>query len=264
LTESQPTTGLERQPYRGSPTGYDAVFARVRPKDRTQDQKRLDAWGRFLIPLPWVWWWTLTLKPFYKRSEVEVFHPAEVDFQGEFWPESTGVKELKPPLLCPAGVKRARIGLKRFTKQVRRLLPYPHKLESFVVSQRQPHSRSLHLHGLSYGEGLEDVNRKALEEWCWRHIGKAEIRLYDPCKGARFYAAKHLFHQDADAFDIVISREVSRLAGSGEGSQTQPPLVQAAQMDIRQRIYIDLLRLLAPRGILGCLMSLHNVSEGQQ
>ncbi|GAH97143.1 unnamed protein product, partial [marine sediment metagenome] len=94
--------------------------------------------------------------------------------------------------------------------------------------------------------GLEAVNRKGLEEWCWAHIGKASIRLYDPCKGARFYAAKHLFHQDADAFDIVISREVSRLAGSGEGS-LQPPLVQAAQMDIRQRIYIDLLRLLALR-----------------
>ncbi|GAH91594.1 unnamed protein product [marine sediment metagenome] len=166
----------------------------------------------------------------------------EIDAQGQLWPESTGVKELKPPLLCPTGVKRARRGLKLFTKQVRRLLPYPHRLESFTVFQRQPHSRSLHLHGLSYGEGLEAVNRKALETWCWHHVGKAQVRLYNPALGARFYATQHLFHQDADTFDVALPSGLSRM-GSEEGLQAQPPLVQAAQMDIGQRLYIDLMRL---------------------
>jgi len=171
----------------------------------------------------------------------------EIDAQGNLWPETTGVKELKPPLLCPAGVKRARRGLKLFTKHIRRQLPYPHWLETFTVFQRQPHSRSLHLHGLSYGAGLEDVNRKALETWCWNHVGLARVRLYDPCKGARFYATQHLFHQDADTFDIALSSGLPRLADSTEeGLPAQPPLVQAFLVDIGQRLKQDLMRLFTP------------------
>ncbi|MBA7681173.1 hypothetical protein ES703_89510 [subsurface metagenome] len=230
MTNPQPTT--QRSPER--PTGHERKLA--------------EAWGKWLSRFPWDWWWTLTLKPHYRRSEVEVFHPMEIDAQGNLWPESTGVKELKPPLLCPAGVKRARRGLKLFTKHIRRQLPYLHqRLETFTVFQRQPHSRSLHLHGLSYGAGLEDVNRKALEDWCWTHVGKAQIRLYNPALGARFYATQHLFHQDADALDIALSVGLPRLVKSSTegGSQAQPPLVQAAQVDIGQRLYIDLMRLSA-------------------
>lgn len=232
LTTTKPAPARP-EAFRGRPTGYDRVKG-LAPERRLA----LDAYGRWLSQFPWDWWFTLTLRPHYKRFEVEVFHPAEVDVQGNFWPESTGVLELRPPLLCPAGVKRAKRGVKIFTKYVKRQLSYPHKLESFTVFQRQPHSRSIHVHGLAYGAGLEDVSRKETEGWCWDHVGKARIRPYNPALGARFYTAQHLFHQNALAYDIALSPGLSR-SGSEEGSE-QPPIVQAAQMDLGQRLTIDL------------------------
>ncbi|GAI17658.1 unnamed protein product, partial [marine sediment metagenome] len=84
-----------------------------------------------------------------------------------------------------------------------------------------------------------------LEDWCWTHVGKAQIRPYNPALGARFYATQHLFHQDADALDVALSVGLHRLIKSSTegGLQAQPPLVQAAQMDIGQRLYRDLMRL---------------------
>ena len=201
----------------------------------------VDAWGSFLSQFPWTWFYTLTLKPFYKHTEVEVFHPAEIDFQGQLWPASTGVKDLRPPELCPVGTKRARTGHKIFVKRVRQLLDYPRWLEYFSVFQRQPHTRSIHAHGLAFGCALENVNRKQLEDWCFKHIGKAQIRLYNPMLGARFYTVQHLFHQDANAFQIAFSG----LHVFEEGS-LQPVLVRAAQVDVGQRLYQDLTHLSAP------------------
>lgn len=221
-TESQTTTDLERT--ESGVSGHNAV---------------LDNWGRFLSQFPFDWVVTLTLRPYYRRSEVEVHHPAGVDPQGDFHRETTGLEEIKPRILCPAGVKKAHRAIKTFSKCVKRQLPYPHKLDSFWVLQRQPRSRSLHAHGLLFGVGLEDVSRKETEEWCWDHFGKAQVRLYNPNLGARFYAAQHLLHQNAEDYKIILSPSLHRSAGSGEGLQ-QPPLVKAAQVDIGRRLIIDL------------------------
>lgn len=83
-----------------------------------------------------------------------------------------------------------------------------HRAEFVRVTERHKDRPTPHYHCLFWGcrdkDGAEP-NRLDLVDWCWEHIGKAEVERYDPARGAAHYAVKYV-SKDAHELRVDFSR----------------------------------------------------------
>jgi hypothetical protein len=98
-----------------------------------------------------------------------------------------------------------------------------HRVEAFRVSELQPNRRVVHFHALmgrcDYRDGRK-LPPHVLKEWWEGRYGKADVQVYDPQRGARYYLAQKLAWDDEHRVsDVLPSRGLRKLdAIHGEGS----------------------------------------------